>query len=119
MSLERKAWSSAGAVGEGEGNTDVAGKPLAAEGSSRRAHRGPRAGHVRKGSPGTWEAPSPPEGALTASVGAVPPSEETKRGGKGDEASEHFVVADEAGEPSRGTPWREGRAGAWICWGER
>ena len=46
-------------------------------------------------------------------------AKETKRGGKGDEASEHLIVADEAGEPSRGTPWREGGAVTWNCWRER
>jgi hypothetical protein len=46
-------------------------------------------------------------------------AKETKRGGKGGEASEHLIVAEEAGEPTRGTPWREGGAGIWNCWRER
>jgi hypothetical protein len=51
--------------------------------------------------------------------GGTDQAKETKRGRKGDEASEHLIVAEEAGEPTRGTPWREGGAGTRNCWRER
>src|ERR1700678_2189917 len=43
--------------------------PLAAKGSARRTHRGRRPGRARKGSAGTWEAPSPPHGGPSRSGG--------------------------------------------------
>jgi hypothetical protein len=47
-------------------------------------------------------------------------AERRKRSGaEGDEESERLVVADEAGEPTRGTPWREGGAGPRDRWRER
>ena len=49
----------------------------------------------------------------------VPPSEgnEARREGRQGVGAPHST--DEAGEPARGTPWREGGAGSWNRWRER
>jgi hypothetical protein len=66
----------ADAVALAEGNTKVLEREDA-HGPGTEVHRGLRAGHVHKGSPGTWEPPSLPR--WPAAVGAgVPPNEETK-----------------------------------------
>ena len=62
-------------------------------------------GTYGEGSPGTWEASTPPLAR------AVQPSEGNEAEPRALEESEQLVVADEAGEPTRGTPWREGAAG--------
>jgi hypothetical protein len=63
---------------QAEGNTEVL-ECEDAQGPGTEVHRGPRAGHVHEGSPGTWEALLLPR--WPAAVGAgVPPDEETKCG---------------------------------------
>jgi hypothetical protein len=61
----------ADAVAVAEGNTNVLERKRA-QGPGTEVHRGRRAGHVHKGSPGTWEA------LLLPAAGRVPPNEETK-----------------------------------------
>ena len=67
------------------------------------ARRGRRAGHVRKGSPGTWEASSPPPEKSSRNA------ERRKRARAGGEESERRSSSEEAGEPTQGTPWSKGR----------
>lgn len=96
------------------------------------------AAHAHWGRPGTWEVlPSPScvrvvargqdqalrcgsaaEGANTEPT-AVPPSEgnEARRNGRQEVGAPRST--DEAGEPTRGTPWREGGARRGNCWRER
>jgi hypothetical protein len=63
---------------QAEGNTEVL-ECEDAQGPGTEVHRGPRAGHVRKGSPGTWEPPWLPWWPTAVGAG-VPPNEETKGG---------------------------------------
>lgn len=99
----------------------------------RTDHRGPRAGHVCKGSPGTWEVPTLPQrtvwgsrecscdtrvrgtatplpsrvrnvGAWWGTAGGV--NNERPRDGSREFRAPRSTV--EAGEPARGTPGREG-----------
>ena len=46
-------------------------------------------------------------------------AKETKRGGRGDQETEHSVVPGKRGNPPQGTPWREGGAGSWNRGRER
>ena len=46
-------------------------------------------------------------------------AKETKRGGRGGQATEHFVVPGKRGNPPQGTPRREGGAGSWNRGRER
>jgi hypothetical protein len=106
-SEERKATSTRwnAACGEGLGASDLPGSETRActQGFSRNL-----------GGPVTSARESPPQRRVRYHR-----AKETKQGGKGDEASEHLIVADEAGEPTRGTPWREEGAGTRNCWRDR
>src|SRR3984957_15495167 len=78
-------------------------------GLARRSHRGRRAGHVRKGSPGTWETSSSP----TAELRRYRQAKATKRGEMDDEESERAERALRRGNRAKGTPRSKGRAGTW------
>lgn len=43
----------------------------------------------------------------------------TKRGGTGEQASEHPVVPRKRGNATERTPWREGEARSWTRWRDR
>ena len=79
------------------------GRPLRLLGNSRREHRVTNS-RLLAGAPGG-------QGSETWVQPGYRQAKETKRGGTGDGESERFIVTDEAGEPTRGTPWREGGAG--------
>jgi hypothetical protein len=115
--------------------------PARGDGRARGFHRGRRAGHVREGFPGTWEVPSSPfekagrDTGLPRSwpAGGAPLPDGSEQGaheryrhregnevgreGRRDVGVPHST--DEAGEPTEGTPWREGGTGSWTCWRER
>src|SRR3984957_15583402 len=78
-------------------------------GLARRSHRGRRAGHVRKGSPGTWETSSSP----AAELRRYRQAKATKRGEMDDEESERAERALRRGNRAKGTPRSKGRAGTW------
>jgi len=79
------------------------GRPLRLLGKSRREHRVTNSRPVAGASGGHGSEQRVRPGYRQAKA--------TKRGGTGDGESERFIVTDEAGEPTRGTPWREGGAG--------
>jgi hypothetical protein len=79
------------------------GRPLRLLGKSRREHRVTNSRPVAGASGGHGSEQRVRPGYCQAKA--------TKRGGKGDGESERFIVTDEAGEPTRGTPPREGGAG--------
>ncbi len=43
----------------------------------------------------------------------------TKRGGTGEQESEHLTVPKKQGNAPERTRWREGDAGTWTRWGDR
>ncbi len=93
LCTERKAtrprWS-------GDGETSA--------GPDAAAHRGRRPGHVRKGSPGTWEIPTPPPDGGTAERSA---SERSRGAGK----SECLVLPEKRGNRPEGPRGGKGAPG--------
>lgn len=104
--------------------------------SGPEVRRGLRAGHVRKGRPGTWEAcrlhaingrrgrPTQTTPGHTAAVppaasertsghGVVLPSEGNRARRDGRQESERLIVPTKPGNRPYGTRWREAGAGSW------
>ena len=79
------------------------GRPLRLLGNSRREHRVTNS-RLLAGAPGG-------QGSETWVQPGYRQAKETKRGGTGDGESEHLRCTGDAGEPTRGTPPREGGAG--------
>jgi hypothetical protein len=102
LSLEITLIAEADVLSTAEGNT-VARIPGTGQRALRAAaRRGQRPGHAHKGSPGTWEVPTPSSQDETAERSA---SEQSRGAGK----SECRSTSREAGEPSRGTLRSKGR----------